>query len=686
MQNRRNHKWILFLIFVLGNIIFAKAQSDEEQLKRLEKYIENTDQTGDYNDLADQVNFGINNKLNLNKATSFELLSLDILTPLQVRAIIKHRIEFGNFASPLELQTIDEIPLEILKLLIPLLTVVEANLDFKNLGQHIIKAQKNITGLFSTSRPISKGFKTLTNDSTLYYPGSPYRYQIRFSANYKNAVQYGFNAEKDEGEDFFINSNRQGFDYYSAHFFINKKGFIRKIALGDFQVAFGQGLTMASGLGFGKSALVLNVKRFNTGLRPYRSFNENEFLRGGGITLGYKNFESTTFISRNKIDGNLDTINMEAGLETITKSFVTDGYHRTDLEISKEKNVTKTLIGQNFNYRAKNLMLGFTNVFNSFDKSLTLDDKIYNRYYFQGKQFFKTGLHFDYYFKNINLFGEATTGTNTANGYIAGAYISLGSTIDLVIVNRYYFKQFIWYNTNAFSENSNPNNERGTYVGFNIKPSKKLTFSGFVDSYKMPWYSYYVDGRGNGIDYLTELNFKPTKTSVMYVRLRTKQELKNTDLGNFNGLNWTEKSNVRFHAEFKILPNVTLKSRLEFSKYMTPENKIQTGNLMYLDFVYRQLNSPISISTRVTFFNIKDFNARIYAAENDVLYSWSVPGFSGSGTKFYALTKYKYKNMFLQCRYAFTTYYDRQTIGSGYTTVNSNKLHEINLLISYGFM
>ncbi|MFM9944151.1 MAG: ComEA family DNA-binding protein [Bacteroidia bacterium] len=678
-------KYIFIFIFLIL-WIKSKAQSDEEQLKNLEKYIENNDQTGDYNDLSDQLNFNIYNKLNLNKATAFELLSLNILTPIQVKAIIKHRVEFGAFDSPLELQTIDEIPVEILKILIPIVTVEDNSPDFKNLGQQINNAKRDVIGLLSTSRPLSKGYDTYAKDSSLYYPGSPYRYQIRFRANNKNSVQYGFNAEKDEGEDFFRNSNRRGFDYYSAHFFINKKGVIRKIALGDFQAAFGQGLTMSSGLGYGKSALVMNVKRFNSGLRPYRSFNENEFLRGGGITLGFKKLESTTFISRNKIDGNTDSSYSDLGLETITTSFATDGFHRTTVEISKENTVTKTLAGQNFSYKGKNLILGLTGVFNQFDKPLQVDDKLYNRYYFQGEQFFKTGLNFDYYFKNINVFGEATTGTNKSNGYLAGALISLGSIMDLVMVHRYYSKQFIWYNTNAFSENSNPNNEQGTYLGFSIKPHRKLFFSGFVDGYKLPWYSFYADGRGKGIDYLAEVNFKPNKTSLIYVRLRTKQELKNSDLGNYNALNWYEKTNLRFHTELKILPSVTLKARLEFSKYVTPENETKTGNLLFLDLNYRKFNSPFSFSSRITFFNVEDYNARIYAVENDVLYSWSVPGFNGSGAKFYALVKYKYKkNMLIQCRYSFTNYYDKQTIGSSYSLVNSNKLHEINLLISYGF-
>ncbi len=685
MLNNKNIKGFLFLILILGWSGFAIAQSDEEQLKKLEKYIENTDQAGDYNDLVDQLHYGINNKLNLNTATAFELLSLNILTPLQVKAIIKHRMEFGAFISTLELQTIAEIPSETLKLMLPMLTVEDNRLSTIKLWQQIKNCETNVIGRFSTSQPLSTGYKTLSKDYSPYYPGSPYHYQLRYRANYNNSVSYGFNVEKDAGEDFFIRSNRQGFDFYSAHLFISKTGFVRKIALGDFQASFGQGLTLSSGLGFGKMAMVLNVKRFNSGLRPYRSFNENDFLRGAGVTLGYKKIEATSFISSHKIDGNLDTLSSNNGLKVISTSFAVDGFHRTGLEISKEKNIRKTLVGQNITYTGKSLSIGLTGIFNSLDKPLQLADKIYNRYYFSGKQYFKTGFNLDYYFKNINFFAEATTGTQQANGYLAGATVSIGSMIDLVIVNRYYSKSFIWYNTNAFSENSNPNNERGTYVGFNLRASKKLLFSGFVDSYKLPWYSFYADGRGKGIDYLSEINFKPNKTSLFYVRLRTKQELKNSDLGNYNGLNWYEKTNLRIHTEFKISSSVVMKMRLEFSKYITPEKKTELGNLMFLEINYHPFSSPFTFTSRMAFFNIKDYNARIYAVENDVLYSWSVPGFYGSGTKFYALAKYKYRNMFFQCRYAMTNYYDRKTIGSSYSTVNSNQLHEINLLMSYRF-
>ena len=145
-----------FALALLSQIPFlANAQSDDEQLKKLEKYIENTDQAGDYNDLVDQLNYGINKKLNLNKATTFELLSLNILTPTQVRAIIKHRLEFGAFISVLEIQTIDEIHPETVIKLLPILTIEDTHLDLTKLRQQIKNAKKDAIGLTSTSRPLA---------------------------------------------------------------------------------------------------------------------------------------------------------------------------------------------------------------------------------------------------------------------------------------------------------------------------------------------------------------------------------------------------------------------------------------------------------------------------------------------------------------------------------------------------
>jgi DNA uptake protein ComE-like DNA-binding protein len=65
----------------------------------LERWIENNESTIDYTDLQEQLEFYYNNKLDLNKCSQKDLMSLVFLSPRQADAIIKHRLVLGNFMS-----------------------------------------------------------------------------------------------------------------------------------------------------------------------------------------------------------------------------------------------------------------------------------------------------------------------------------------------------------------------------------------------------------------------------------------------------------------------------------------------------------------------------------------------------------------------------------------------------------
>lgn len=131
------------------------------------------------------------------------------------------------------------------------------------------------------------------------YLGSPWKLYTRYRFQYRRNISFGVTAEKDEGEEFFKGTQKQGFDFYSAHLFLRDIGPVKALALGDFQAQFGQGLVFSSGLSFSrKSAYTMNIKRNAVGLAPYASVNENQFLRGAGITMDLgKRLEGTAFIS-----------------------------------------------------------------------------------------------------------------------------------------------------------------------------------------------------------------------------------------------------------------------------------------------------------------------------------------------------------------------------------------------------
>ena len=93
-----------------------------------------------------------------------------------------------------------------------------------------------------------KGFSP-TTDSALAaspnsrYKGDPTKLYTRYRYKYGNHISLGFTAEKDAGEEFFTGTQPNGFDFYSAHFFLRNQGFVKQLAIGDFQAQFGKGLT-----------------------------------------------------------------------------------------------------------------------------------------------------------------------------------------------------------------------------------------------------------------------------------------------------------------------------------------------------------------------------------------------------------------------------------------------------------
>src|SRR5690606_21322162 len=117
------------------------------------------------------------------------------------------------------------------------------------------------------------------------FPGSPNQIYTRYNYRLGTRLSYGFTAEKDPGEEFLTGNQPYGFDYWSAHFYAQDLGIFKELAVGDYQLQFGQGLVMWSGLAFGKSAGAIGIARSGRDVLPYRSANENQFLRGAAATV-----------------------------------------------------------------------------------------------------------------------------------------------------------------------------------------------------------------------------------------------------------------------------------------------------------------------------------------------------------------------------------------------------------------
>ncbi|TVQ14172.1 MAG: helix-hairpin-helix domain-containing protein [Bacteroidetes bacterium] len=658
---------------------------DEEEFhQRIESLIEESDEEIDASELIEELEMLRQRPLNLNAASAEDLRRIFFLTDIQINNLILHRQRFGNLISMMELQTIDGFTSEVIEQISPYVMVDEAvarrvfrmrDIFERGNSQYFLRYHR----LFEEQRgfsPIEP--EELEANPNARYLGSPYRLYSRYRFTYYNNISIGVTAEKDPGEEFFRGSQPYGFDFYSAHFYMRDVGSIKSLALGDYQVQFGQGLTLWSGLAFGKSSEAVNVKKNGLGLRPYTSVDENNFMRGAGTTLRLGELEFTAFYSSKYRDANVlevDTISQEA---LVITSLQQTGLHRTPRELENKNSVQETFMGSNLTWRRSNFHVGVTGYYMELGAEFRRNLSFYNQFDLNQRTNWATGLDYNYIYRNFNIFGEIATSESGGYAILNGVMMSLDPRLSMSIVHRKFSPDYQSLLSVAFSENTRVNNENGLYIGINSRLSRQWSINAYADHFSFPWMKFRTYTPSMGYDYLAQVNYRPERRIEMYARYRIKNKpLNSPEIGTIRFLDDVVRQNIRLHISYPVSPSFTLKNRAEWVDFRHGSNK-QQGFLIYQDVSYRNFASPWAITARYAIFDTDGFDARIYAYENDVLYAFSFPFYSDKGHRAYIVARYRVnRNIDLQARIAQTIYTNRHEIGSGLDLIESNSRTEI---------
>jgi hypothetical protein len=441
-------------------------------------------------------------------------------------------------------------------------------------------------------------------------------------------------------------------------------------------------------LAFKKSAEAMNIKRQLPILKPYNSAGEFYFNRGAGLTIKKGRTEATAFASLRKLSANFftDTITHEKFIS----SFFNAGYHRTENENADRNNLTQTGFGGNINYAMNNWRIGINGVGYQFSLPIKKREEPFNFYAISGKSWWNCSIDYSYTFKNMHFFGEAAADKNFHKAYIHGLLISADPRVDISILHRSIDKEYQAVNGNAFTENTYPTNETGFFAGMAMRPASGWRLEAYADMYRFPWLKYLVDAPSYGREYLVQLTYTPTKQIEISTHfkneIRQSDQTENTSVSNF--LVAITKMNWRTQWSYKINSSMILRSRFELVWYSNSSQDNlpgtgtlrETGFLSFFDFVYKPLLKPYSCVMRLQYFETDGYNSRIYAYENDVLHSFSIPVFFDKGSRYYLNFSYELNKWFsLWLRWAQTIYWDKTVIGSGLDEITGNKRSEIKV-------
>jgi hypothetical protein len=675
-------KWsiILAIVFAHGCSVLYGQEIPPAAEQQLENQTD-VDQAETEDDawLQDMEQFR-KNPLNINVAEAEELKQLRIITDLQIASLISYRSLFGKFISVYELQAVPAWDVSTIKKILPFITVASPVSFANEAGKRLRDGEHSFLLRISQVLERSRGFDKSTSGTK--YLGSPQRVFFRHRYNYKNLLQFGIAGDKDAGEQFFKGKQSKGFDFYSFHLFARKLGAIQSLALGDFTVNMGQGLIHWQSLAFKKSVDVMGVKRQSAVLRPYSSAGEFFFHRGAGITIKKGKMETTAFASVRKLSANFvaDTVNNE----DFISSFLTAGYHRTESELSDRNKLTQSTFGGNIAYKNNRWQVGVNGVYYHFSSPVQKRDEPYNLYAVSGDTWYNFSIDYSYTYKNLHFFGEAAADKDLDKAFINGLLLSVDPKVDISVVQRTIAAGYQSVNGNAFTENTYPTNETGLYIGASVRPAASWRIDAYADVFRFPWLKYLVDAPGSGKDFLTQVTFTPNKQTEIYSRFRyeSKQanQPDNSTVTNF--LVFLPRQNWRTQVSFKPNQFLTLRSRAEMLWYDKKGNNSEKGFLGFVDVGYKPMMSPFSGILRLQYFETDGYNSRLYAYENDVLYSYSIPAFFDKGFRYYFNVNYDLtRKLTLWLRWAQTLYPDKQSIGSGLDEIQGKRRSEMRLQV-----
>ena len=131
---------------------------------------------------------------------------------------------------------------------------------------------------------------------------------------------------------------------------------------------------------------------------------------------------------------------------------------------------------------------------------------------------------------------------------------------------------------------------------------------------------------------------------------------------------------------------MTFRTTVEGNVYEDKVSPNSRGWVFSQNASWKKDNSPIQADLYAAYFNTFDYNSRVYSSEKNMLYSFSIPSFSGEGLRFSAVLRYNLtKNLYISAKAAWTHYYDKDIIGTDQEEIEGRDKIDLYALLRWKF-
>ena len=655
---------------VMKTMDFLYQQLFDEADGITDEDVDEEELSENYEELLEEYERLQDHPININGKQLDHLWELGLLSGFQIDAVRDYQKQFGDFLFAEELIMVEGFDKRTVAVLSPIICFekndIAQEMEKVTMRKAVTRGRHVVT-LNYAQKFTSAATEEPPNDSLIMahpnaYPlGNSMKLQVKYSYHYGKKIRAGFVMEKDAGEPLTFGGlsetvqelarsyRRPGFDFYGGYVYLTEIGkelCIRDFVAGDYQLSFGQGLTLWNGMSFGKVGAESSVMKRAAGVRPKASASEGKFFRGAAMTVCFHGLQATAFYSHRHIDATVIASDTLDGIEDealMVSAIQESGYHRTLGELAKRHNLQQQVFGGHLSYSNSQVEVGYTLYHTRLGSVLRLNPSKYNQFFFQGDRLTNMGLDIRCQWNKVALFGELSYSSSHSFAGIMGATFKPKGYIDFTLCYRNYGLHYQNLFFGGLKESSRGQAEESFYLGLRCAPVPHWELLAHCDFFRFKWLTSQVYAPSYGQEYQFKLMHQVSRDVTMQLKFKSKTRMKNsTDpyIFSYYPIFYTKRS-IQFQVSYTLFGSLLMSHKLAYTHYLTGDGIDSRGYSICQDIAYKPDGKPYSLTFRYALFDSDDYNSRISIYENDVLGAFSIPSLYGWGSRVYLLGKLK---------------------------------------------
>lgn len=631
---------IYSLTFPLWFIPCLKAQekTNEEMIQSMAEEISSTGENSDDLELfTENIHYLEIDPVRINLGSLKENRRLFFLSEYQIRALSEYVKKNGKIISLNEISSVSGFDNETAAMIAPFITL-EESINGDNYQSR--KPRQTLLSIFS----VKPGFEDPDAEGSQWKILTKYRFGAgRFSG--------GFTSEKDAGEKYFSGTPLMP-DFFSGFLSFKGPGILREVIAGDFSAQFGTGAVINTGFRSGLSVAVPGVLTPLCDIRPHTSTEENNFFRGMAVTLGKGKIETTLFASYNKIDATID-ISGDSLNKSVT-SLYKSGIHNTEAVLGKKDVLKEFTWGINTAVYFRSVSAGIIvteNIFSlPFSSVRSGPEDLYD---FCGTRNSLAGIWYSLSAGRFIISGEAASGPGIKYAFTESVSFVPADRISFSFLYRYYSPGFISFHGKSAFSGSAPANEEAVLGSLKFEAGRNFFISAGTEFRRRPWAAYLTCFPSSSLQSEVRANFMPHKYRIETVyRFRSCSSDLNVTRG-VPDIKDVSTHSVTLKIKHIVSDRLSLAARADIKNC---NSGISPGMMLCNDLLWQPAAVPVRLWFRYALFSTGGWDTRIYAYENDLTDSFSIPALYGKGSRTYFMIEYKpVRPVMLRVKYGITS-------------------------------